>query len=283
MFSTIFSNVASGDLLFSISLLIGTGIFAGFIAGLFGIGGGVVVVPALYYIFTLAEVDESIRMHLAVGTSLANIVPISIISAVSHARKNSVNIDFLKFIFVSIIVGVTCGSIAVSYLEGSTLILIYSIILLFVAAQFFFWHDKWRLSSSFPKNMTGHGFGSVIGFLSVIIGVGGGSISIPILKLYNFEIHKAIGTAAGIGTIVAVPGTIGFMIAGLQNNVDLPLSFGYVSLVGLILITPITIIGAPIGVRFAHYLSKSKLNLLFGIFILFMSIRFYLEWLSLTS
>ena len=117
----------------------------------------------------------------------------------------------------------------------------------------------------------------------MIIGVGGGSISIPILKLYNFEIHKAIGTAAGIGTIVAVPGTIGFMIAGLQNNVDLPLSFGYVSLVGLILITPITIIGAPIGVKFAHYLSKSKLNLLFGIFILFMSIRFYLEWLSLTS
>jgi uncharacterized membrane protein YfcA len=180
-------------------------------------------------------------------------------------------------------VGVTCGSIAVSYLEGSTLILIYSIILLFVAAQFFFWQDKWRLSSSFPKNMTGHGFGSVIGFLSVIIGVGGGSISIPILKLYNFEIHKAIGTAAGIGTIVAVPGTIGFMIAGIQNNVDLPLSFGYVSVVGLVLITPITIIGAPIGVKFAHYLSKSKLNLLFGIFILFMSIRFYLEWLSLTS
>ena len=283
MFSTIFSNVASGDLLFSVSLLIGTGIFAGFIAGLFGIGGGVVVVPALYYIFTLAEVDESIRMHLAVGTSLANIVPISIISAVSHARKNSVNIDFLKFIFVSIIVGVTCGSIAVSYLEGSTLILIYSIILLFVAAQFFFWKDKWRISPSFPKNLTGHGFGSVIGFLSVIIGVGGGSISIPILKLYNFEIHKAIGTAAGIGTIVAVPGRIGFMIAGLQNNVDLPLSFGYVSLVGLLLITPITIIGAPLGVKFAHYLSKSKLNLLFGMFILFMSIRFYLEWLSLTS
>ena len=161
--------------------------------------------------------------------------------------------------------------------------MIYSIILLFVAAQFFFWQDKWRLSSSFPQNFTGHGFGSAIGFLSVIIGVGGGSISIPILKLYNFEIHKAIGTAAGIGTIVAVPGTIGFMIAGLQNNVDLPLSFGYVSLVGLILITPITIIGAPIGVKFAHYLSKSKLNLLFGIFILFMSIRFYLEWLSLTS
>ena len=100
--------------------------------------------------------------------------------------------------------------------------------------------------------MTGHGFGSAIGFLSVIIGVGGGSISIPILKLYNFEIHKAIGTAAGIGTIVAVPGTIGFMIAGIQNNVDLPLSFGYVSLVGLVLITPITIIGAPIGVKFAH-------------------------------
>ena len=155
------------------------------------------------------------------------------------------------------------GSIAVSFLEGGSLILIYSIILFFVALQFFFWKDEWRFADKFPNNLKGHGYGSTIGFLSVIIGVGGGSISIPILKLYNFDIHRAIGTAAGIGTIIAVPGTIGFIIAGIQNNVSLPLTYGYVSLVGLILITPMTIIGAPLGVRFAHYLSKGKLRFIF--------------------
>ncbi len=283
MFSTIFSNVASGDLLLSVTLLVGSGIFAGFIAGLFGIGGGVVVVPALYYIFTLAEIDESIRMHLAVGTSLANIVPISIISAINHHRRGSVDLNFLKFIFLSVFVGVVFGSIAVSSLEGSSLILIYSIILFFVALQFFFWKDEWNLANKFPKNFIGHGYGSTIGFLSVIIGVGGGSLSIPVLKLYNFDIRRAIGTAAGIGSIVAIPGTIGFMIAGIQNDVSLPLTFGYVSLVGLILITPMTIIGAPLGVRFAHYISRDKLSFIFGLFILIMSIRFCLEWISLIS
>lgn len=283
MLSTIISNVASGDLVFSISLLVTVGIFAGFIAGLFGIGGGVVVVPALYYIFTLAEVDESIRMHLSVGTSLANIVPISIVSAVNHAKRKSVDISLLKFIFASVITGVILGSIVVTFLKGSSLILIYSIILMFVAMQFFLWKDKWRFALVFPKNFLGHIYGSSIGFLSTLIGVGGGSISIPILKLYNFEIHKAIGTAAGIGTIVAVPGTIGFIIAGINNGVSLPLCFGYISLVGLLLITPMTMIGAPLGVRFAHYLAKNKLNFIFGLFILIMSIRFFLEWVKLIS
>ncbi len=283
MFATIFSNVATGDLLFSIILLIGTGIFAGFIAGLFGIGGGVVVVPALYYIFTLAEVDESIRMHLAVGTSLANIVPISFISAVNHHRRKSVDLNLLKFIFLSVIIGVIFGSIIVSSLKGSSLILIYSIILFFVALQFFFWKEEWKFANHFPSNLLGYGYGYAIGFLSVIIGVGGGSISIPILKLYNFDIRRAIGTAAGLGTIIAIPGTFGFIIAGIQNNVSLPLTYGYVSLVGLILITPMTIIGAPLGVRFAHYISKGKLGFIFGIFILLMSIRFCMEWVKLTS
>ena len=140
-------------------------------------------------------------------------MPISIISAINHHRRGSVNLDFLKFIFLSLLIGVIFGSIAVSFLEGSSLILIYSIILFFVALQFFFWKDEWRFADKFPNNLKGHGYGSTIGFLSVIIGVGGGSISIPILKLYNFDIRRAIGTAAGIGTIIAVPGTIGFIIA----------------------------------------------------------------------
>ncbi len=281
MFSTIISNIASGDLILSISLLIATGLFAGFIAGLFGIGGGVVVVPVLYYIFTLAEIDESIRMHLSIGTSLANIVPISIISAFNHAKRKSVDLSFLRFIFISVVLGVVLGSVVVSFLEGSSLILIYSILLMIVAMQFFFWKDKWRLAPEFPKNIYGHTYGSTIGFLATLIGVGGGAMSVPILKLYNFEIHKAIGTAAGIGTIITIPGTIGFILAGISNDVSLPWSLGYVSLVGLLMITPLTMIGAPLGVRFAHYLSKGKLNLIFGLFLLIMSSRFFMEWISL--
>ena len=283
MFSTIVSNVASGDLFLSISILITAGLFAGFIAGLFGIGGGVVVVPVLYYIFTLAEVDESIRMHLSIGTSLANIVPISIISAFNHSKRGSVDLSFLRFIFVSVILGVLLGSFVVSFLKGNSLILIYSTLLMIVAMQFFLWKDEWRLANEYPRNILGHSLGSIIGFLATLIGVGGGAMSVPILKLYNFAIHKAIGTAAGIGIIITIPGTIGFIIAGTINEVSLPWSLGYVSLVGLLMITPLTMIGAPLGVRFAHYLSKGKLNFIFGLFLLIMSLRFLLEWIRLIS
>ena len=281
MFSTILSNIPANDLIISISLLIATGLFAGFLAGLFGVGGGVVVVPVLYYIFTLAEIDENVRMHLAVGTSLANIVPTSIISALNHAKRKSVDFNVLRAVSLAVISGVAFGSVIVSVLKGSTLILIYSIVLSLVAMQFFFWRDSWRLSSYFPTGLLKHVYGSFIGFLSVIIGVGGGSISVPILKLYNFEIHKAIGTGAAIGTLVAVPGTIGFILAGINNNVFLPLSIGYVNFLGLLMITPMTMIAAPLGVRFAHFLSKEKLNIVFGLFILFMAMRFFIEWTSL--
>ena len=212
---------------------------------------------------------------------MANIVPISIISAFNHAKRKSVDLSFLRFIFISVVLGVVLGSVVVSFLEGSSLILIYSILLMIVAMQFFFWKDKWRLASEFPKNIYGHTYGSTIGFLATLIGVGGGAMSVPILKLYNFEIHKAIGTAAGIGTIITIPGTIGFILAGISNDVSLPWSLGYVSLVGLLMITPLTMIGAPLGVRFAHYLSKGKLNLIFGLFLLIMSSRFFMEWISL--
>ena len=150
-----------------------------------------------------------------------------------------------------------------------------------VAMQFFFWKDKWKLAIEFPKNIYGHAYGSTIGFLATLIGVGGGAMSVPILKLYNFEIHKAIGTGAAIGTLVAIPGTIGFILAGINNNVFLPLSIGYVNFLGLLMITPMTMIAAPLGVRFAHFLSKEKLNIVFGLFILFMAMRFFIEWTSL--
>ena len=283
MIEAILGNLPTDSIFLSLLMLIAVGAFAGFIAGLFGIGGGVVIVPLLYYIFTLADVDEGVRMHLAVGTSLGNIVLVSIISAVSHSRKNAVDLEIVKFLASSLITGVILGSIAIAILKGSSLILIYSIILIIVAFQFFFWRDTWEISPEFPKNIFGRLCGSLIGFLSVLIGVGGGSMSIPFLKMYGFQIHKAIGTAAAFGVIIAIPGAAGFMIAGISNNVILPYSIGYINFLGLLMITPITILSAPFGVRFAHSLSKDKLNLIFGFFILLMAIRFFMEWLNLTS
>lgn len=280
MFSTILSNIPQEDIFLLITLLVSTGFFAGIIAGLFGVGGGVVVVPALYYVFTLAEVDESLRMHLAVGTSLANIIPTSIISALSHARRKAVDFNLIRVIAYSIIGGVVIGALVVSSLKGSTLMLIYSSLLFLVSLQFFFWKDSWRISKEFPKNYLRHIFGSSIGFLSVIIGIGGGSLSIPLLKLYNFEIHKAIGTGAAIGTLIAIPGTIGFILSGIINEVSLPLTLGYVNLLGLIMITPMTMLAAPLGVRFSHYLHKDILSRIFSIFIFIMAARLFLEWLN---
>ena len=162
MFSTILSNVPPESLYLLLILLISAGIFTGIIAGLFGVGGGVVVVPTLYYIFTLAEVDENIRMHLAVGTSLANIIPISIVSALGHAKRKSVDIFLLKTIFYSVVAGVILGTFIVSSLTGKMLIFIYSSLLLLVSLQFFFWNDAWRIAVEFPKNILKHLYGSAI-------------------------------------------------------------------------------------------------------------------------
>ena len=280
MFSTILNNIPSDQLVLLIVLLLTTGIFAGTIAGLFGIGGGVVIVPALYYIFTLAEIDEQSRMHLAVGTSLANIIPTSIISAYSHYKMKAVDSNLIKLIAPSLIIGVILGALVVSNISGSVLMLIYAVLLFFIALLFFFWQDRWQLANGFPRNNLKHVYGSLIGFLSTIIGIGGGSLSTPLLKIYKFEIHRAIGTAAGIGAIIAIPGTIGFIISGIYNNVSLPLSLGYVNFLGLVMISPMTVLAAPFGVKLAHYLSKKTLNKAFAFFIFCMSIRLFLEWLS---
>ena len=221
MFSTILNNIPADQLVLLIVLLLTTGIFAGTIAGLFGIGGGVVIVPALYYIFTLAEIDEQSRMHLAVGTSLANIIQTSIISAYSHYKMKAVDFKLVRLVTPSLIIGVIFGALVVSNISGSFLMIIYAFLLFLIALLFFFWQDRWQLADGFPQNNLKHLYGSLIGFLSTIIGIGGGSLSTPLLKIYNFEIHRAIGTAAGIGAIIAIPGTIGFIISGIYNNVKI--------------------------------------------------------------
>ena len=219
-------------------------------------------------------------MHLAVGTSLANIIPTSIISAYSHYKMKAVDFKLVKLITPSLIIGVIFGALVVSNISGSFLMIIYAFLLFLIALLFFFWQDRWQLADRFPQNNLKHLYGSLIGLLSTIIGIGGGSLSTPLLKIYNFEIHRAIGTAAGIGAIIAIPGTIGFIISGIDNDVRLPLSLGYVNFLGLMMISPMTVLAAPYGVKLAHYLSKTTLNKAFAFFIFCMSMRLFLEWLN---
>ena len=179
MFSTILNNIPADQLVLLIVLLLTTGIFAGTIAGLFGIGGGVVIVPALYYIFTLAEIDEQSRMHLAVGTSLANIIPTSIISAYSHYKMKAVDFKLVRLVTPSLIIGVIFGALVVSNISGSFLMIIYAFLLFLIALLFFFWQDRWQLADGFPQNNLKHLYGSLIGFLSTIIAVSYTHLTLP--------------------------------------------------------------------------------------------------------
>tara|TARA_B100001142_G_C14179975_1_gene595753 strand:- start:403 stop:987 length:585 start_codon:yes stop_codon:yes gene_type:complete len=192
----------------------------------------------------------------------------------------AVDFKLVRLVTPSLIIGVIFGALVVSNISGSFLMIIYAFLLFLIALLFFFWQDRWQLADGFPQNNLKHMYGSLIGFLSTIIGIGGGSLSTPLLKIYNFEIHRAIGTAAGIGAIIAIPGTIGFIISGLYNDVSLPLSLGYVNFLGLMMISPMTVLAAPYGVKLAHYLSKATLNKAFAFFIFCMSIRLFLEWLN---
>ena len=192
----------------------------------------------------------------------------------------AVDFKLVRLVTPSLIIGVIFGALVVSNISGSFLMIIYAFLLFLIALLFFFWQDRWQLADGFPQNNLKHLYGSLIGFLSTIIGIGGGSLSTPLLKIYNFEIHRAIGTAAGIGAIIAIPGTIGFIISGIYNDVSLPLSLGYVNFLGLMMISPMTVLAAPYGVKLAHYLSKTTLNKAFAFFIFCMSIRLFLEWLN---
>ena len=202
------------------------------------------------------------------------------ISAYSHYKMKAVDFKLVRLVTPSLIIGVIFGALVVSNISGSFLMIIYAFLLFLIALLFFFWQDRWQLADGFPQNNLKHLYGSLIGFLSTIIGIGGGSLSTPLLKIYNFEIHRAIGTAAGVGAIIAIPGTIGFIISGIYNDVSLPLSLGYVNFLGLMMISPMTVLAAPYGVKLAHYLSKTTLNKAFAFFIFCMSIRLFLEWLS---
>lgn len=271
-------EVISKDPVFFISfvaVLLITGGIAGVLAGLLGVGGGIVIVPVLFLLFPLLGVEPDIVMHLAVGTSLATIIPTSIMSARAHHKKGGVDLDLLKSWAPAIFLGVIIGGYLGSNTKSDTLTMIFAIVAIIVAINMVFRKEGFKLSDTFPSGILRSIMGFIIGGFSVVMGIGGGTLSVPTLTLFNYPIRRAVGTASAIGLIIALPGTITFILSGLGTP-GLPSgSFGYLNILGFLSIVPATMITAPIGAKIAHAIDPSKLRLAFAFFLFLTSMRMF--------
>ena len=275
-------TIATAELINLLFVLAVAAAGAGFMAGLLGVGGGIVMVPALYYAFTILDFDIVTRMHLSVGTSLAIIIPTSIISTMTHKEYDAVDFKMVRSFGVFILAGVIGGTFLAVNLKTPALVLFFSIFALMVGLFFIFLREKLvdnpKQISAIVKNISG----VIIGFISVPLGIGGGSLMVPFMRTFGYDIRKSIGTAAAVGFLIAVTGTITMITGGkIIDNVRTPFSVGYINLLGFAVFVPVTMIMARIGAKVVHKIDKKLLSKIFGIFLILVSIRSFIEYLSI--
>ena len=255
---------------------------AGFMAGLLGVGGGIIIVPALYYAFTVLDFELVTRMHLAVGTSLAIIIPTSIISTKTHMEYDAVDFKMVKSFGLFILIGVVLGTFLAVNLKTPTLVLFFSIFAFMVGLFFIFLREKLvenpKTISDIVKNISG----IVIGFISIPLGIGGGSLMVPFMRTFGYDIRKSIGTAAAVGFLIAISGTITMIIGGkIINNINTPFSVGYINLLGFAVFVPVTMIMARLGAKAVYKINKKLLSKIFGTFLIIVSVRSFIEYLNI--
>ena len=267
------------------NLLIVLGIaaaIAGFMAGLLGVGGGIIMVPALYYAFTVLDFDLVTRMHLSVGTSLAIIIPTSIISTKTHMEYDAVDFKMVKSFGIFILLGVIAGTFLAVNLKTPTLVLFFSIFAFIVGLFFIFLREKLVDNPKKISNIIKNISGSIIGFISVPLGIGGGSLMVPFMRTFGYDIRKSIGTAAAVGFLIALSGTMTMIIGGkIIDNVSTPYSFGYINLLGFFVFVPVTMVMARLGAKAVYRINKKLLSKIFGVFLLIVSIRSFIEYLDI--
>ena len=255
---------------------------AGFMAGLLGVGGGIIMVPALYYAFTVLEFDIATSMHLSVGTSLAIIIPTSIISTKTHMEYDAVDFRMVRSFGIFILLGVIAGTFLAVSLKTPALVLFFSIFAFMVGLFFIFVREKLmdnpKKISDLIKNISG----VIIGFISIPLGIGGGSLMVPFMRTFGYDIRKSIGTAAAVGFLIALSGTITMITGGkIIDNINTPFSIGYINLLGFIVFVPVTMIMARIGAKAVYKIDKKLLSKIFGIFLILVSFRSFFEYLSI--
>lgn len=261
--------------------LLATGAAAGTLAGLLGVGGGIVIVPILYLLFPYFDVPESVRMHLAVGTSLATIVPTGLVSAQSHWKRGGVDMDLVRKLGPWIVLGVAIGILIGTRAGGDTLKIVFASVALLVALHMGFGREGWNIAKTLPSWPGCAVIGGWIGGFSVVMGIGGGTLGVPTLSLFGIPIRRAVGTAAAFGPVIALPGVLGFVVGGF-NHPDLPaFSLGYANLLAFAVIVPATIAFAPLGAKLAHAIQPTLLRRLFALFLFITSCR--MAWAALTG
>ncbi len=258
-----------------------TAVPVGFVAGLFGIGGGLITVPFLYYIFGSLGIDNAYLMHLAVGTSFAIIIPTSIVSVLTHHKFKAVDFDIVKNYGIFVILGVVTGTIFAATLKTKSLVLFFSIIILFLGIYLIILKERQKIIIIEMKLYLKIILGFIVGFISAPMGIGGAIMNVPILKFFGYTINKAIGSAAAIGFLIALFGAVGFFISGIYLKTSLPLSIGFLNIPAFLVFIPITTFMARLGAKTVHKIDKNKISKFFGIFLLIIAIKFWMEYLNL--
>ena len=270
----------TNQILFFLLIMSVTALFAGFFAGFFGIGGGIITVPCLFYIFGAVGIDKSFIMHLAVGTSFAIIVPTAMMSVFTHYKHKAVDFGVVKTYGIFVVIGVVIGTFFAASMNTKSLVLFFSVIMYLLALNLIFLKDKTKIKLKFTLlQRTVLGF--IVGFVSSLMGIGGAIMNVPILKFVGYTINKAIGSAASIGFLIAVFGCLGFLISGIMIKTDIPLSTGFINIPAFLIFIPITIVMAKVGATTVHKMKKEIIAKLFGLFLIIIASRFLYEYLNI--
>ena len=263
-----------GDVAAIVAVLMVTGVCVGFVSGLLGIGGGGLLVPVLYEVFGFLDVADENRFHLAIGTSLAVMIPTTLRSYFAHRSGGTADGHFVRRLALPVLAGVIIGSVIAKASSDIVLKCVWVTFSLLLVIKLFFGRESWRLGDDVPSSWVVEGYGVLVGAISTIMSVGGGAYITALLTLYGRSIKQAVGTSVGFGPIIAIPGMVGFMWAG-WNVEGLPLgSIGYVNLLGIAALVPTSVYMAPIGARAAQGISRRNLEIAMGSFIFLVSIRF---------
>jgi len=268
------------DLMPFVAGLMAAGAVAGFLAGLFGIGGGAVLVPVFYQMLGVLGVDDAVRMHVSVGTSIAIIVPTSLRSALSHLKRGSVDVDLLRSFAISVPAGVVVATIVAAWISSEELRFVFAFVAVIVALKLLFARASWKLGDEIPGNPVRAVIGFAIGLLSTFMGIGGGVFNNTFMTLYGRPMLQSVATSAGVGVLISIPGVIGYALAGLGAAGMPPFSIGYVNLLMVAVVIPVTLLVAPLGVSAAHRMKRRTLEVGFGLFMLVVAARFLISLLG---
>ena len=273
-------SLDQNQIIFILAVMTVSAVVTGFMAGFFGIGGGLIMVPILFYIFSFAGIEQAFTMHLALGTSFSIIIPTSIISTMTHMKFNAVDFKIVKTFGAFVVIGVVAGTVFAVSLKTSSLVLFFSVMTMLFSIYFLTAKEK---VNSTPRKINliyrvVCGFSS--GFLSAPMGIAGGVINTPILKMFGYPIKVAIGCSAAVGFVIAVIGAIGFAISGSYLDIKVPLSLGFINIPTFLIFVPITMFMAKIGAKSVHKFDKKLIGKLFGVYLFIISCKLFYDYFS---